>query len=480
VTDVTGTVHDFKQKGKSKNKQKEPAAQVGDEDMPLPLKQRMVVRAMMQKESVVPPFKQHFRVYLRQAGDDQEGDPQVIEVDPKTRVCKKTKLASVARAIARHLEFLPNFCFTDSQIDATAKLWLKLVPMSEEPAPFLFKGEKGYFKGDGNKLCFNRVPWDPDSSVPRPNFNMLFPPNMINRKCMMAFLGSNFVNGSYDQQYLVIRGEGGDGKGSLIRLLEKIMGAGSIRTIMRTPADDNKHVGMDFDGKKLVCFSDLRKPEFLMSDIIMGITGGDTLHVDPKGRDPYNSKSRPKIMAMINCPFVIPDNRSQRRRAIYAEMPHRSPEDLNLSKEVEDKLWDEAPGIIGEALDTYFEMCPTNKEMIKVPKEVWEHLDADPAVANGDMYQDILDEYFTVQPADTPKNDQYFVTAETFTREFLEVEFGKSRTKQRPFRKWLKTKHGIESELKWREWEIGAKPTNIRVYNRLGFKMPWEPDVPNS
>jgi hypothetical protein len=101
-------------------------------------------------------------------------------------------------------------------------------------------------------------------------------------------------------------------------------------------------------------------------------------------------------------------------------------------------------------------------------------------VANGDMYQDILDEYFTVQPADTPKNDQYFVTAETFTREFLEVEFGKSRTKQRPFRKWLKTKHGIESELKWREWEIGAKPTNIRVYNRLGFKMPWEPDVPNS
>lgn len=440
----------------------------GDDDLPFPLKQRHIVNALQRKTSIVKAFPDAFRVYRKESGEDQDGGLQVIEVDPATRVCKKTSLAAVARAIANHLEGVKGFCLTDQQIEATAKLWLKLVPISKEPKPYLFKGDKGPFKGDKKQLCFRRVCWDPDISVPYPTWKKIFPPTMIGYKCFMAYIGSIFDYDSYNQQFLVVKGEGGDGKGALIRFLERIMGPTATRVISRTPTDDNKHGGTYFSGgKRLVAFSDLRRPVFLQSDLVMGISGGDTLYVDPKGVEGYNTRPNLKMIAMINCKLIVPKQRSYRRRYIPTEIPFKDATDMKLTNTFEDTLWKEGPGFLAACLEAYHEMCPNGDEMIQVPKEVWDHFDQGPATEEDAEIEEKFDLYFNVQPPDTPKEHQSYVVTASFTKHFLELEWGKKKTLHARVKKWLKEKHGIELK---QHWDKALKENIGSVYMRLSFK----------
>lgn len=467
LTDSEVNVPSIAQNSKRKTRRKTKKSD--EDDLPLVLRQRHIVAALMAQSGPLKPFPECFRVYRKEAGEEL-GDLQIVEVNRSTFVCQKTSLAAVARTIANRLEGQKGYCLTDSQIDATAKLWLKLVPISEPPVPYLFKGESGIFKDEKIKLCFRRVPWDPDSAVDCPTWRKIFPRTMINYRCFMAYIGSMFFDDSYNQQFLVIKGEGGDGKGSLIRFLEKVMGNNSVRVITRTPTDDNKHGGSYFaGGKRIVAFADLRRPSFLHSDLVMAASGGDTMYIDPKGSEGYCIRPNIKMLAMVNCPLSIPKQRSFRRRYIPAEMPFKDSLDMKLNKEMEEQLWGEGPGFLGEAIATYREMCPDNNEMIKVPQDVWDYFDGNKVTAKDEVFFEKINEYYDIQPQDTPKEQQVFVTNSTLYHDFLCVEFGKKRTAHQEVKAWLKRKYGIEAGQLWSPSE--GKNLGL-VYFRLKMKGP--------
>ena len=97
----------------------------------------------------------------------------------------------------------------------------------------------------------------------------------------MAFHASLFIKEAFLQQYLYIHGGGGDGKGSVVRILKRVLGKAAYIK-QRGPSGHDKHYGVSFVDKRMVVFADSRDPAVVRADYVMALTGDDGLEVEPK------------------------------------------------------------------------------------------------------------------------------------------------------------------------------------------------------
>lgn len=321
-------------------------------------------------------------------------------------------------------------------VDA-AKFWLHKAPLTEVPKPFRFKSEIG--------RCYHRAVFDPISG-PMPLCDELFS-RMTNRMTVLAWIGSLFDPLADRQQYVYLYGQGGEGKGSLSRLLATIFGAGAA-TLSAPPMRD-KHWAWQYVNRRLIIFSDLVDQRALRGAELRSVVGGDAVTVDPKGGKPYTAELTCKLLVCSNEMPQLANNHADARRIIFAEMSRPK----TVAAGYEAALAAEAPMLIAEAIKAYRFLCPERGE---IPVPAHERLKIGAwAEASDDAFEAFFDEHFKIA------KDGGITAGGLEDR--LRQRWPRD-TDRNAWRVWLRRTHGIAAE----SVRVRMKGQRVRVY--YGFE----------
>lgn len=313
-------------------------------------------------------------------------------------------------------EFYGNF--SKVKVLEAAWNWRHLTQEIQEPTPFKFKSDPG--------LCFHRMPFDPiiDDGTNCPLFAEICSRIKDNADAYRAFIGSIFIPESNNQQYLWLYGQGQNGKGVTIRFLEKCLGKALVS--LEPPTQDARFWNSGLLGKRLGVFADINDPEFPTKHKFKMLTGGDPIPMEKKNKDSFTARINCKFLFASNDEPEISGQKSDQRRAIFCDMKAITCEE---SDGYEDRLWLEAPYIIGWCMETYLEN--RNKMgMISFAPEILQGL-------SDEAYSDcayMFNEYFNVV-ADG------FAASRELSRIFTTRYHSNSPKQLRKFRKWLQFKN---------------------------------------
>lgn len=236
------------------------------------------------------------------------------------------------------------YCFTAQDCSDCAKYWFMASDSIETPPLIKYMTDPG--------LCWNRLPFLLKQGA-TPSFDELFA-RMSNARAVKTWIGSLFVSASYDQQYVWLRGEGNDGKSSLMEFLARVFGDEGSLALGEAPGSD-KHWAEGWIGKRFVYFPDFEDIASLKKGPLKMITGGDRITIRPFYRPGTHSVKFPaKLMFSSNPPPRFDFNKSDKRRLIYAEMTASS---LFVSSTYSESLWAEGGAFLQSCIDLYGEVC---------------------------------------------------------------------------------------------------------------------------
>ena len=367
----------------------------------------------------VVPFPHKFHLVHTQDEDRtllMEVDNQVIKfVNPKK--LKSDLLHFIVENLFYH-EFFSTL--TERKITDFYKYWELFSPTVDMPQAFKFKNEPG--------LCFHRLDFEPikNNGFGCPLFAEICSRMSTNERAFRAFIGSIFVPESDRQQYLYIHGSGLNGKGALIRFLQKCLGPAYLGRQPPSKTNEDNFWNAPMEGKRLVGFSDCERPDFPTSEKFKMLSGGDAVPIRRMHMEEYTAELQCKFVFASNFQLEISGQKSDQRRAIYCLLEDS---ECEMEPTYERRLWEEAPFILGWCINEYQNLCPLHGQ-IAVDKNVNEDLADD---LEADMVA-IFDKYFNF-------HDKRFVSSSAISDVFKFEFHHESNAKIRRFRKWIKYYH---------------------------------------
>jgi hypothetical protein len=368
------------------------------------------------------PFYRKY--YVERTEEESRRLLMEIEPDVVKYVADSQFKADIVRFIEDKLpyhEYFPSM--TTSALKDFFDYWMIYTTPIDAPKSFKFNSEEG--------LCFSKLDFDPvsDDGGMCPLFNEICQRIETNEQAFRAFIGSLFFSESDRQQYLWIHGEGQNGKGAVIRFLQKLFGKSFASRTPPPQRAENNFWNNGLLGKRIVVFSDCEHLGFPTSEKFKMLTGGDAIPTERKGKDEVTSKIDCKFMFASNHQLSISGQKSDQRRAIYCRLGDI---DIEADPTYERRLWEEAKYIIGWCIDEYKELCP-NHIPIPVDDSVNRDLAED---SEGDM-QAIWDQYFNLKSDAAVSNSEI--------ERIFKIEYnGKSYQKIKRFRRWVKYYLGLK------------------------------------
>ena len=144
-----------------------------------------------------------------------------------------------------------EFRWIKRQGKEAAEYWVSKTDPVEMPVPVLEKSKPG--------LCFYRLPWDFDRDNPcnAPLFEEFVKRIKTNQMQFVQFIGSLFDLNSDRQQYLWLYGEGGNGKGAVMKVLHEVL---KSQYASENTNNVNQFWTAGLLGKRLVVFEDCNSP----------------------------------------------------------------------------------------------------------------------------------------------------------------------------------------------------------------------------
>lgn len=424
------------------NKPEIPPAEIKKKGKGGVLHMKIVDAFRHNKRSGLPSPRCDLRLY-----ESEGGNGKIIFSVDANNVARERKFDFVVNEMAvyrrQHLEYHSDFCdWIIKDIRDCAKLWFSETEPEDKPAPFAFKEDP--------TICFHRVEFHIDvNQRVHDNIGATIVADeligrMSNNRAAMAYLASMIIEKSFLQQYMYIYGDGGDGKGALIRAFKRFFGAAAY-TKQRGPRSDDKHYGVSFNNKRLVAFTDSRDPAVVRADYVMALTGDDGLEVEPKGGHGYNIPPYCKLVFLSNVQPSLINQLSEIRRLIYVVM---SPRPLGIDglviddpKGYEASLWAEMPEFIKKCLNAYWELCPTHGAIPQDPLAI-KAVAKLTAGQEADNNEEFFNDYFVIDlPGDT---NPRWVSVQNFNR-IIRLEFKDSR-KRTAFKEWLFVTKGIQTK----------------------------------
>jgi hypothetical protein len=294
-----------------------------------------------------PEFPRHFHVF-----QDEQGRQAVLEEYAPGLVGYRDETV-VTAAIAQYcwgeLGGMLGADLSHKAAVACGKLWLSLTPpLAEKPLALVEKSTPG--------LAFRRLPFDAppefvDEACPR---FQEFLSRCSQPVAVAAFLGSLFYPDADRQQYLYFYGEGQDGKGSLLRMLYRLLG--SACQSLQPKKGDDRFWNMKTYGKRLVMFPDCDDFRFFASPEFKSLTGNDPIFFEEKGRSGFTDIPMCKLIAASNHRPNISSQKSDLRRLIYVEVAPVV--EMDLVPNYEDLLFAEAEAIVRVCKATFERVSP--------------------------------------------------------------------------------------------------------------------------
>jgi len=218
---------------------------------------------------------------------------------------------------------------------------------------------------------------------------------------MVLFVGSLLDPTSDCSQYLWIKGDGGEGKGSFVRGILSALGkAGSVE---QPPTEGNRFWTQGLRHKRFVCFMDLDDVNFVTTGLFKTISGGDPVRFEIKNGAKYDAEIDAKFCIVSNYLPNLSANNADARRVILVEFK----ENDDYIEDFETKLKAEAVDFISYCYGQFL-LSGSKKIEFKKPedKELYNQ-----AVVLGDSnnFNEIFYDYFV-------ENEHKYVEARHVTK----------------------------------------------------------------
>lgn len=366
---------------------------------------------------------------------DPAGNATYLQRDRETNTVKEIALEELQRQVARAFSGGPLDCKASEAREHACGWADRVEALRELPPSFNWKGHP--------ELTFNRFDFEV-AEMPTPLFDDFLSRIETNREAFMAFLWSLFVHDDRGQQYLWIVGEGQDGKGSVVRLLRKLLQDAFVALDAK-----DKYWLASCVGKRLGAFNDMVDVTFPMRSQFKQVTGQDPVNIEQKYKKSYSTVLDTKFIFTTNKELQITGQTSDIRRCILVRMvknPHRPRTDY------EDKLWEERAGILFKCQKVYGKMMQEHGAIF-VDQEAARDL----AEVSELKFQVMFEKQFVV-------DHQSWMTREAVRRHLIDSRGSPiSNHEHSEFKEWMKRAHGIT------EKKIAEDGKALKVY--LGLAL---------
>jgi len=191
--------------------------------------------------------------------------------------------------------------------------------------------------------------YDPNAECPQWHafLDSTFGDDEESKQTLMEWMGLCLTSITKFQKALFLVGKIRSGKGTISRILQKIVG--SHNSVTPNSSDFGERFGLEpFIGKTLAVTSDARINRLFATQLVervLNITGEDTITINRKNKSILVVRLQTKLMFISNeIPNVIDKSGAFASRFIFLKLPKSfyGEEDLEL----EDKLSSELPGIL--------------------------------------------------------------------------------------------------------------------------------------
>lgn len=296
-------------------------------------------------------------------------------------------------------------------------------------------------------MCFKRLPFDYDpnkSDYHHPTWCSLLNNIESNVNAFMSFIGSLFVEEADRQTYLWMVGEGGDGKGSVIRFLERVFGGG-VCVALTTPHNESAKDSWNarLVGKKIGFFSECSNYSFPTTGHFLSLSGGDSIPVNPKYVKPYTIRNDMRFIFASNKDPSIDSSPAAQRRIVLVEFKNSSDRVMTIDPDFENKLFAEAHSFINHCMSHYYESYPKHTAIV-----CEDHSAIDELSANNEAdFEDFFDVNFGIESEENRENwngqDKYiYKTRSSEVTDIVNRRFDKHHA--RMFYDWMRRQKKIK------------------------------------
>jgi len=364
-------------------------------------------------------FKKKYHVEVSEEGE------RVVLQEMKGMVMRYMSENAVIDDLVAYSHLLPDeykaFKLDHEKAKKIMKYWKAITPnFPHKIKPILQKDTSGY---TFHRLDFNMV------KMETPTFDYLLEALDTNQEAFLAYIGALFDPGKTQQQYLWLSGGGGDGKGSLFRLLHRIFNHSYVSI-----TTENRHIDKYWQssliGKRLAVCGDTKNLDFINSSIFMQVSGGDHVTVRPMYARAYTAELNTMFIFGANADPAITTEDSSQRRAIICKVQRGG--DGVFIDGYEEKLWEERAGIVYRCMEAWRKV----RHLIRIPvdEESLQNLGED----TEEMHQQLVDRYFEVgEGLSIPSSTVITILKEGEKRPPTNIEMG-------AWKRFLVRAHGIK------------------------------------
>lgn len=170
-------------------------------------------------------------------------------------------------------------------------------------------------------------------------------PEPDSREMLLQFSGYSLTKDVRQQKFLILCGEGGSGKSTLVRIMEASVGSRNLSNISLSDLQQ-RFASFGLMGKLLNSCADLEISALEDTAIIKKVLGEDTLRAEQKGRDAVSFKNYAKLIFSTNeLPVVKAEKTNGFYRRLLVLPMNRVPEKKNpnllneLLQEIDYFVW---------------------------------------------------------------------------------------------------------------------------------------------
>lgn len=141
-------------------------------------------------------------------------------------------------------------------------------------------------------------------------------PDNESREMLLEYFGLCLTRDARQQKFMILKGIGGTGKSTLIRVIESIVGSENCSNISMQQLNQRFYC-FGLLGRLLNTCADIPSEAMKAVDVLKKITGEDTLQAEAKGKDAFYFKNYAKMLFSANS---IPLNLDEATTAFYRRM----------------------------------------------------------------------------------------------------------------------------------------------------------------
>lgn len=310
------------------------------------------------------------------------------------------------------------------------------------------------FKSDPEPVQ-HRLAFDPVDTtlnqleVAAPYFYSLLS-RMGNREAFMARLGSLYDPTADRKQVVWIYGPPDCGKSRLEVLMKKMVGR-YLPLNSYALKNPDKYIPVII-GRRLAVVQEA-PPDFIRSDEFKALTGDDYHYCNPKYQQPYDAKINTMFFFMSNNAPEIPSDEALKIRLIACKMTAVAATEMIPSHELDRKMEEELPAIVGCALRIYEGYRQTGRiyHDMGVLEEAIDDFESE--------YDDILNTYFVF-------DENASILANTF-RTTLEENNVRNPKLQHAVITTLRNRYGIKKTRVTNENYSDGSPRRVWKYEGI-------------